>query len=91
MDLSTEEFIQFFGLSIAAACALYLLGNYGADGDFEYDGERYFKLFVMIVGISSLLGTAIWKFAMMIIDMRQEEAESQQRQDEASSEDVMLL
>ena len=34
MDLNPGEAVQAFGLSIAALCALYPLGNYGAEGDF---------------------------------------------------------
>lgn len=34
MDSSAAEFVQFFSIMVACACALWPLGNYGAEGDF---------------------------------------------------------
>ena len=48
-------------MGIAGGCGLFLLGNYGVQGNFSNDDEeRYFGA-VMILGGASLLVTAVWK------------------------------
>ncbi|GMH93315.1 hypothetical protein TL16_g12594 [Triparma laevis f. inornata] len=54
MDLNAEEASQFFGLAIAAGCALYPLGNYGAEGDFSDEAEKYAAYIVPSIGTSCL-------------------------------------
>ena len=65
LDLSLEESVQVLGLSFAGGCGLFLLGNYGVEGDFYIDQEEWYFGAVIFVGIASLLVTAVWK--MLII------------------------
>ncbi|GMH75633.1 hypothetical protein TL16_g06825 [Triparma laevis f. inornata] len=62
MDLNAEEAVQFFGLLIAAGCALYPLGNYGAEGDFNNNAggkaEKNAAFIMPIIGAFCLLLTA---------------------------------
>lgn len=59
MNLNTEELVEAFGLSIAALCGMWLLGNYGAEGNF-YSGNNNYEKPVMIaiiaLGNGSLFG-----------------------------------
>ena len=48
-------------MGIAGVCGLFLLGNYGVQGDFSNDAEEGFFFSVMIAGGASLLVTAIWQ------------------------------
>ena len=77
MKLNAEEFVQFFGLSIAAACALYLLGNYSARGKPE-EGERNASFAVVAIGNGCLIVNAVWK--MVVI--RKEVRNCEERSDE---------
>ena len=56
-----SQIIQVLGLGIASSCGLFLLGNYGVEGNFRNNDEAWFFSSVMIAGGASLLITAIWK------------------------------
>ena len=86
MDLNAEEAVQAFGLLIAARCALYPLGNYGAGGDFGDDAEQNAAYIVPSIGGGSLLLTAVWKLVVIRGEMRREAEETGHlHQDESSS------
>ena len=53
--------IEVLGLTIAGGCGLFLLCNYGVQGDFRNEAEELFFFSVMIVGGASLLITAVWQ------------------------------
>ncbi|GMI05766.1 hypothetical protein TrVE_jg12803 [Triparma verrucosa] len=72
MDLNTEQAVQAFGLLIAAGCALYPLGNYGAEGDFRSQSERYASYIVPSIGGFCLVLTAVWKMVVIRGEMRLE-------------------
>ncbi|GMH61282.1 hypothetical protein TL16_g03221 [Triparma laevis f. inornata] len=61
MDLSAAEFVQFFSIMVACACALWPWGNYGAEGDFGNDAdgkaEKYAAFIVPSIGAGCLLLT----------------------------------
>ncbi|GMH98487.1 hypothetical protein TrVE_jg9990 [Triparma verrucosa] len=80
MDLNAEEAVQFFGLAIAAGCALWPLGNYGAEGDFgnNADGkvEMYAAFIVPSIGGFCLLLTAVWKAVVIRGQIRREAEET---------------
>ncbi|GMH84385.1 hypothetical protein TL16_g09908 [Triparma laevis f. inornata] len=59
--MNTYEFVQAFGLFIAASCALQIIGFYGAQGDFDNGFERYTTSTLCLVGAGCLLLTAAWK------------------------------
>ena len=61
MSLTLEETVVVIGLTIAGGCGLFLLGNYGVQGNFRNDAEEYFFVSVMAMGTLSLLVTAVWK------------------------------
>ena len=81
MDLKVQGFVECFGLAIAACCALYMLGNYGAKGDFGDQTELGVMIVTMTVGCVSLLVTAAWKIAAIRGEIMQGEEDSgQERQ-----------
>ncbi|GMI04950.1 hypothetical protein TrLO_g2842 [Triparma laevis f. longispina] len=75
MKLNAEEFVQFFGLSIAAVCALYLLGNYSARGKPE-EGERNASLAVVAIGNGCLIVNAVWKMVVIRKELKAGEDEA---------------
>ena len=92
MDLNIEEAVQFFGLFIAAGCALYLLGNYGAEGDFRTRAERNATLIVPSIGGGCFLLTAVWKVVVIRREMRRGAEETGQlNQGESSSDSGTLV
>ena len=81
MDLKIEGFVECFGLAIAACCALYMLGSYGAKGDFHNSFERGIMVATMSIGCVCLLVTATWKIVVIRGEiMRGEEDSGQERQ-----------
>ena len=95
MDMNAEEVVQFLGLFTAAGCALWPLGNYGAEGNFgnNADGiaEKYAAFFVPSIGGFCLLLTAVWKMFVIRGEMRHEtEQTGQQHQDEPSSDGMLV-
>ncbi|GMH95309.1 hypothetical protein TL16_g13124 [Triparma laevis f. inornata] len=93
MRMNAEDIFQGFGLLIAGVCAVYLLGNYGTEGDFYNAAERYYTLIVPGVGAGCLLLTAVWKAVDIRGEMRRGEDFEQLRQGESSSSssEVMLV
>ncbi|GMI01543.1 hypothetical protein TrLO_g10204 [Triparma laevis f. longispina] len=79
MDLNAEQAVHFFGLAIAAGCALYPLGNYGAEGDFRSDVERFAAYTVPSIGGGCLLLTAVWKLVVIRGEIRREVEEAGQQ------------
>ena len=61
LDLNLEEKVQVFGLSIAVCCGLFLLGNYGVEGDFNNDEEKWYFRAAMVTGMAVLLVTATFE------------------------------
>ena len=59
LQLNVEEKTQILGLTIAGAAGLYLLGNYGVEGDFVNPSEHVPYAFAGILGGGSLLLTAV--------------------------------
>ena len=91
MDMNTEEIVQAFGLLIATGCALYLLGNYGAEGDFWNKAEKSAAIVVPSTGGGCLLLTAFCEFVIIRREMRREAEETGQlRQGESSSDDTLV-
>ena len=91
MDLNTEEGVQAFGLLIAALCALYPLGNYGAGGDFESEAEQNAAYIVPSIGGGSLLLTAVWQMVVIWREMRREAEETGHLHQNESSSDGTLV
>ncbi|GMI09881.1 hypothetical protein TrVE_jg13446 [Triparma verrucosa] len=91
MDLNVEEAVQAFGLSIAALCALYPLGNYGAEGSFRREAERYAALIVPSTGGFCLLLTAVWKAVVIRGEMRRGAEETGQLNQGGFSSDGTLM
>lgn len=73
-NMNTTEMVQLFFLSIAAASSLFLLGNYGAEGDFGNPGERSFFWVVMLSGVSSFVVVILWRVWIIRGDMLADEA-----------------
>ena len=48
--LILSQIVQVLGLGIAGGCGLFLLGNYGVQGDFSNDAEEWIFLSVMFIG-----------------------------------------
>ena len=59
MNVRLDEAVQFFGLGIATISALFLLGLYGAEGDFQSEDEEYFVISVMFIGMGALIINAL--------------------------------
>ncbi|GMH98819.1 hypothetical protein TrST_g13130 [Triparma strigata] len=91
MDLNTEEAVQAFGLSIAALCALYPLGNYGARGDFKSDAEKLAAFIVPSIGGGCFLLTVVWKMVAIRREMRREAEETGQPHQEEPPVDNTLV
>ncbi|GMI02040.1 hypothetical protein TrVE_jg672 [Triparma verrucosa] len=91
MDLNTDEAVQAFGLLAAAGCALYPLGNYGAEGNFGDDVEKYAAVIVPSIGTFCLLLTTVWKVAVIRGEMRRKAEETVQPQQDVSSSDSTLV
>ncbi|GMI46432.1 hypothetical protein TrCOL_g1227 [Triparma columacea] len=73
MDLNAGEALQAVGLLVAALCALYPLGNYGAEGNFRSDAEKNAAITVPGIGVVCLLLIMTWKAVVMWREMRREE------------------
>ncbi|GMH73979.1 hypothetical protein TL16_g06338 [Triparma laevis f. inornata] len=82
MDLNLNESVQCVGLSIAGFCALYLLGHYGAEGDFYNEVEKWTIWSVIFSGCSCLLGTSVWKLFVMMSEMKQRRMEGEEEEEE---------
>ncbi|GMH91599.1 hypothetical protein TL16_g12100 [Triparma laevis f. inornata] len=72
LDLNLEEKVQAVGLSIAAASAMFMLGNYGAKGDFRSEAERTLLSMAGVVGSGSLIVTSLWKMIVIRGEMKRE-------------------
>ena len=66
--------VQVLGLSVAAGCSLFLLGNYGVKGDFRNSAEEWWFFSVMVSGAASLLITAVWKGHVIHGEIKLDEA-----------------
>ncbi|GMH47155.1 hypothetical protein TrVE_jg3053 [Triparma verrucosa] len=91
MDLKANEAVQFFGLFLAAGCALYLLGNYGSEGDFWNNTEEFVAYTVPSIGCGCLLLTAAWKAIVIRGEMINEAEETGQLHQGESSSDGTLV
>ena len=60
-------------MSIAGSCGLFLLGNYGVQGNFLNDAEEWFFFSVMIAGGASLLVTVVWKGLVIRGEIKRDE------------------
>ena len=60
-------------MGTAAACGLFLLGNYGVKGDFRNDAEEWFFFSVMVAGLASLLVTAVWQGLVIRGEIRRDQ------------------
>jgi hypothetical protein len=79
-DLNMEELTQTGCLLIAAYCALYLIGSYGAEGKFSSDFERNGTLAVGILGNVALLFAATWKLVVIRAEMKQEKENGREKE-----------
>ncbi|GMH83670.1 hypothetical protein TrST_g11658 [Triparma strigata] len=61
MNLSLGESVQIVSLILSALCAMFLLGNYGAKGNFSNEEERSTCFTAIVVGLSSLSIISITK------------------------------
>ena len=91
MRMNSEEAVQAFGLSIAGMGTIYLLGNYGANGNFEHDDELHSIVNVTIIGAGCLLLTAVWKFVVIRREMSREAEGTGQQSQGGSSSDAPLV
>jgi len=74
MNLNVYEFTTFAGYCTVVCCGLFLLGNYGAEGDFHTKWEERFCFIVMALGTTSLLVISVWKGILIRKDMKLEES-----------------
>ena len=87
VDLNFNEFVQFFGLSVAAGCALFLLGGYGAEGDFHTAAEEHATFAIGALGLVSLGATAFWKLIAIRGEMKRERDQEEEETDEEKDEE----
>ena len=80
LDLNLEQCAQVLGLSIAGGCGLFLLGNYGVEGDFSSKDQKWYFAAVMVTGVCSLVITAIFEGLLIRSEIKsdQENAENYQ-------------
>ena len=91
MYLSNEESFQAFGHSVAFICALYLLGSYGAEGDFISEAEKYTLLSAtLIIGCGSLIVTAVWTMVFIRRAMKRREV-GQECQNKSLSDNMYAV
>ena len=81
MNLTLEEKVVVFGLTVAGGCGLFLLGNYGVEGDFRNDAEEYFFVSIMATGTLSLLITAVWKGLVIRDEIKRDNIEQSEGSD----------
>lgn len=79
-DLNMEELAQTGCLLIAAYCALYLIGSYGAEGKFSSDFEQNGTLAAGILGNVALLFAATWKLVVIRVEMKQEKENGREKE-----------
>ncbi|GMH90124.1 hypothetical protein TrVE_jg3457 [Triparma verrucosa] len=94
MDLNAEEAVKAFALLVVAGCALYSLGNYGSEGEFGHENEKFAAYFVPTVGSGCLILTSVWQMFVIRGEMRREAEETGQlqlHQGQSISEDGMLV
>ena len=68
VEISLTSNLTFFAssqlfcvsVSVSAIGGLYMLGNYGAEGDFS-KGESEFLAVLIAVSVGSLMATMVWK------------------------------
>ena len=72
-SLLFPQTVEVLGLSIAGGCGLFLLGNYGVQGDFSNDAEEWVFISVMVAGGASLLITAVWQGLVIQGEIRNDE------------------
>ena len=70
MDLNLGEAVQFFSFLNAFICVLFLLGFYGAEGDFTSPVEETLINTITIVGAALLTFTSLWKGYQIWQDMQ---------------------
>ena len=56
-----SQIVQVLGLTISGGCGLFLLGNYGVEGDFSNNDEEQIFISITSIGAASLFVTAVWK------------------------------
>ena len=91
MNLKVSEFVQILGLAIAGGCGLFLLGNYGVEGDFSSVFLENLFNSVMILGGASLFITAVWKSLVIRTEVRSGEKRSDKLRTGPRSEAMILL
>ena len=62
MDLSFGEQMVTGTLGLSGICGLFLLGNYGAEGEFSSKGELYATMVIVNLGCASALAVIFYKF-----------------------------
>ncbi|GMI17772.1 hypothetical protein TrLO_g3271 [Triparma laevis f. longispina] len=62
MKMNVEEFVQALGFFVAIGCALRMLGNYGAEGDFRNYSEQVVAFVVPCLGNTCVFLTAVWEW-----------------------------
>ncbi|GMH77073.1 hypothetical protein TrLO_g9487, partial [Triparma laevis f. longispina] len=85
MKMNTEEFVLADLLLMAIGCALFMLGNYGTEGDIHNDEERILLFTVMFTGLGCLLVTAVWKVIVIRGELWRGELSYERRHIEAIS------
>ncbi|GMI14762.1 hypothetical protein TrLO_g4328 [Triparma laevis f. longispina] len=90
MKLTVGEFVQFNLLLISAGCGMFLLGNYGAKGDFKSEAEQQGALTVATIGSGCLTLVGLWKFFVIRSEMRRDEGGKGAGDGEEEKEEVPL-
>ena len=75
MRLNPCEKVSAVGLTISGTCSLYLLGQFGAEGDFNDVAEEWFMAGLMSLGGMSLLLTGLLVSLEVRADMKREAEE----------------
>ena len=72
LRMNYGDTFQAFCLSVSVSCALYYLGNYGAEGDFNTYSERIFMFTLGAIGGGAICILALWKLIVIRVQINRE-------------------
>ncbi|GMH66283.1 hypothetical protein TrLO_g3237 [Triparma laevis f. longispina] len=87
MKLTAGDLVQFVSLFFTITCTMFLLGNYGAEGDFYNEFEKTSYFIVIALGLSSLAFTSIWKAVEICSEIDKNEEEKKMVSEKETEEE----
>ena len=84
MRMRAGDVVQVVGMGVAGSSALFLLGNYGAEGG-TTDEEQLALFLTMGVGCGVLIFTAFWKLLVILREMKQNKEDTMEQPETDSS------